>query len=552
MKKLLTFVFMAVFAMGTMTANWHPSDMDATKLDKEGATGQVQMKTLRTDDGKIILSWLRGERTDGVFSYELHLQVFDVNGNAMFGDEGIIVCKKPTRTWTTDYALALASNGDILLAYTDVRNDPNEENAESYLYRYTQQGEPVWGEDGIRFPSNGLHENPLAVEDIAPIICVSGDNIYAAVSHGEYYMEEANEDNWTPSPWFPNQEMPDSVLVSDSKWLVALVNGDGEAVNEEPMTVDSKMLTMNPAPDGKVYLVYDNKTLGLDAQMLTAGLINEWEDPVTIEERPLSGGMYMPTPLTQVDENGVLLLSYRALTDFYGYQVVNYLNQDGGHANDAVSLTGHIDGDAGTAAMGVKENRAFVAWDWAYSSSEYYLNVNVVDDENNYYWDGELTYGFPLDLDFSWGFTPVKVIPVSDGWVVLYGVSTSWNEANFMVVKINDLGEEVWSRQICEDNFKSSGFAVTYDENYAYIFYTQDEEYDDNWEVIPGSGGMFVMCIDIRDHTTAINEVNTDEGIVSTEIYMIDGRRVDQLQEGVNIIRATDANGNVTTKKVLK
>ena len=121
-----------------------------------------------------------------------------------------------------------------------------------------------------------------------------------------------------------------------------------------------------------------------------------------------------------------------------------------------------------------------------------------------------------------------------------------------MVVKINDLGEEVWSRQICEDNFKSSGFAVTYDENYAYIFYTQDEEYDDNWEVIPGSGGMFVMCIDIRDHTTAINEVNTDEGIVSTEIYMIDGRRVDQLQEGVNIIRTTDANGNVTTKKVLK
>ena len=156
MKNFITFLVMAVFAMGTMVANWQPSDTEATKLDKN-ADGQVQMKTLRTDDGKIILSWLRGESTDGVFSYKLHLQIFDVNGNEMFGDEGIIVCEKPTRTWTTDYALTLASNGDILLAYTDVRNDPEEQgNAETYLYRYTQQGEPVWGVDGILFPSRSM------------------------------------------------------------------------------------------------------------------------------------------------------------------------------------------------------------------------------------------------------------------------------------------------------------------------------------------------------------------------------------------------------------
>ena len=150
MKKLFAFLVMSVFAIGTIMANWHPSDTEAIRLDKEGADGQTQMKTLRTDDGKIILSWLRGERIDNVFSYQLHLQIFDANGNAMFGDEGIIVCDKRTRTWTTDYALALASNGDIILAYTDIRNDPNEENAESYLYRYDQQGNPVWDADVIR------------------------------------------------------------------------------------------------------------------------------------------------------------------------------------------------------------------------------------------------------------------------------------------------------------------------------------------------------------------------------------------------------------------
>lgn len=542
---------MAVFAMSTMMANWNPSDIDATKLDKEGANGQVQMKTLRTDDGKIILTWLRGERISNVFSYQLHLQLFDANGNAQFGDEGIIVCDKRTRTWTTDYGLALASNGDILLAYTDIRNDPNEENAETYLYRYSQQGEPVWDADGILFPSGKIHENALSVEDVAPAICVSGNNIFVTANHSEYYMEEANEDNWSPSPWFPNQQMPDSVLVNNSGWLIVVMDNDGMMRAEAPMSLDSKIVTMNPAPNGNIYLLYNNQELGLDAQLLTHELNNQWEDPVTVEDRPLSSGMFMPTPLTALADDDVLFISYRVLTDFYGFQVVNSLNPNGATAPEGVSLTGHFDGDAGTAQMGVKQDRAFVAWEYAYSASEKYMNVNVVDNNNNYFWTDEAMYGLYLDISFDWGFTPVKVIPVSDGWVVLYGISTSWNGATFMVEKLDELGNTVWAKQICEDDFKSSGFSITYDENYAYIFYTQEEQYDDNWDVIPGSGGMYVMCVDIKGDHTAINEVPTGEGIVSTEIYTIDGRRVNQLEKGVNIVRTTDANGNVTTTKVL-
>lgn len=551
MKKLFTFMVMAVFAMSTMMANWQPSDIDATKLDKEGANGQVQMKTLRTDDGKIILTWLRGERVSNVFSYQLHLQLFDANGNAQFGDEGIIVCDKRTRTWTTDYGLALAPNGDILLAYTDIRNDPNEENAETYLYRYSQQGEPVWDADGILFPSGKIHENALSVEDVAPAICVSGNNIFVAANHSEYYMEEANEDNWSPSPWFPNQQMPDSVLVNNSQWLIVVMDNDGMMRAEAPMSLDSKIVTMNPAPNGNIYLLYNNQELGLDAQLLTHELNNQWDDPVTVEDRPLSSGMFMPTPLTALADDDVLFISYRVLTDFYGFQVVNSLNPNGATAPEGVSLTGHFDGDAGTAQMGVKQDRAFVAWEYAYSASEKYMNVNVVDNNNNYFWTDEAMYGLYLDISFDWGFTPVKVIPVSDGWVVLYGISTSWNGATFMVEKLDELGNTVWTKQICEDDFKSSGFSITYDENYAYIFYTQEEEYDDNWDVIPGSGGMYVMCVDIKGDHTAINEVPTGEGIVSTEIYTIDGRRVNQLEKGVNIVRTTDANGNVTTTKVL-
>ena len=551
MKKIFTLMMVALTTT-VMMAQWQPSDTEATRLDAEGTTGQVQMKTLRTDDGKIALTWLRVENTNGVYSYKLHFQLFDADGNAMFGDEGIIVCDKPTRSWTTDYGFAMASNGDFLFAYSDIRNDPNEEFVETYLYRYDQQGQPVWGADGILFPAGKIHENAFAVEDVAPAICVSGDNIIAAVNHTEYFMEEANEDNWSPSPWFPNQQMPDSVQVNESAWLVVALNADGTVANETPMSLESRILTMQPAPEGKVYMVYENQILGLEAQLIGADVQIVWEAPVTLEERALSGGMFMPTPLTVINENDNLMLSYRVLADFYGYQVVNFLTPEGVTAAEAISLNGSIDGDAGSAAMGAKENRAFVAWEWAYSGSANYMNVNVIDDNDNYFWTGENTYGVSLDFNDSWGFTPVKVIPVDGGWVVLYGNVTSWNGANFMVVKVDEFGETIWTKQICEDNFKSSGFSVTYDEHYAYIFYTQDPQYDNNYNEIPGSGGMYVMCVLIgEEKPSAINEVQTSTRINTVEIFTVDGRQVNQLQPGVNIIRTTDENGVVSTKKVM-
>lgn len=520
---------MAALAIGTMVANWVPSDTESTRLDAPGTDGQVQMKTLRTDDGKIILSWLRPERNEH-FSYELHLQVFDANGNAQFGPAGITVCDKPTRTWTTDYALALASNGDILLAYSDIRNDVEyEEELETYLYRYTQEGEPVWDPDGVLFPSWDATSGVLSAEDGNPKLCVSDEYIYAAIYRTEYGNRMT------------------------TCWEVLRFNDDGTVEPGISKTLSSKILVMCPAGDGAAYFVYDNSDRGLTAEMLDGGLANMWGDPIVIENRPITSGMFVPTPLADLTEDGVLMLSYRVLTDFYGYQVVNYLTPDGQFAPEAVSCNNSIDGDAGTAAMGVKEDRAMVAWEWAYSSSATYMNVNVINETDNFFWTGELMYGQLIDMNTMWGFTPVKVIPTSEGWVLLYGNLTSWNGANFMVVSFDDYGHILWTKQICEENFKSSGFSVVYDDKNAYIFYTQEEQYDDNWNPIPGSAGMYVMCVDITGNpSTAVSEVNTDAQIVKTELYTLDGRPATEMGHGIYIVRTTDANGVVTTKKVKK
>jgi hypothetical protein len=61
------------------------------------------------------------------------------------------------------------------------------------------------------------------------------------------------------------------------------------------------------------------------------------------------------------------------------------------------------------------------------------------------------------------------------------------------------------------------------------------------------------MCVQIgKDKPSAINEVQTSSRINTVEIFTIDGRQVNEMQPGVNIVRTTDENGIVTTKKVMK
>ena len=180
MKKYILFLLTNLLAVSTTLAAWHADDMARTRLDLEGSEWQQDMKSLRTDDGKTILTWVRGERIDDHYSGVLHLQIFDKDGNTQFGDEGIIVCDKPTGSYTVGYELALAPDGDIVIIYQDMRNDPvNLENSQMFIYRFNQQGQPVWDANGLSFTTLPHHENTLCVEEDGCALYISGEaNIF--------------------------------------------------------------------------------------------------------------------------------------------------------------------------------------------------------------------------------------------------------------------------------------------------------------------------------------------------------------------------------------
>ena len=73
------------------------------------------------------------------------------------------------------------------------------------------------------------------------------------------------------------------------------------------------------------------------------------------------------------------------------------------------------------------------------------------------------------------------------------------------------------------------------DDNYAYIFFTREEEYDKHGEVIPNSGGIFVMCVDITKGTpTGISATLNEKGEMRNENWFnLNGQRVGNSYKGV-------------------
>ena len=545
MKKLILLFLTSLFAVSSSFAAWHADDMARTRLDLEGSEWQHDMKSLRTDDGKTILTWVRGDRVDGHYSGILHLQIFDKDGNTQFGDEGIIVCDKPTGTYSVGYELALAPDGDIVIIYQDMRNDPvNPENSQMFIYRFNQQGQPVWDANGLSFTTLPHHENTLCVEEDGCALCISDGQIYAAVRQLEYLQNDGVE--------------------CEINWQVVSLNDYGAVASSTPVILPAKILALHPAPGGDAYVIYDGdfENRGFEAQRIDSDLTPQWQSPAIVEDYNQNEGGLIHMPEMETAADGGIIFCYRQLqqTETRGVLVMNHLTPDGDVLDRPVALNTSIDGDSNTGLMAVKGSDAVAAW-VIRTQDIFSLLVNKMDINGEPQWgdndgNGVVVEEMPIideeNNKWNYGYSPVKVIPVDDGWVLLYGICTDYNTANFMVTKFDDDGQIVWSRQICENDFRSSGFSVCYDEQYAYIFLTQDPELDENYQVIPGTGGMFVMCVDITGKgQTAIDEVSTQAGDAGTTIYTIDGKRVNQLQPGINIVRTTDENGVVSVKKII-
>lgn len=552
MNRISTLITALVLSASTAQAQWVPDDKAYTVIGKDSIYGQSGLKTLRTDDGKIVLTWLNHPTDvsykDPNYGYHLYMQTFDKDGHPLLGKEGKVMVGRSTRSWYTDYSLEITPDGNILISYSDTRNDPDKQNVGNYLYCYTTEGEPVWSEDGIVaaavFPTLYGH----TFSSLCPLVCVSGKNIYGTIVANDDYKVKADSTNWQPSPWFPDEEMPDSIDVHDANFQVMRYNADGTYAWANTKTINTGSAWAYSGPDGGLYIVYVNGGYGLSAILIDQDGNDVWKEPVSVVKETIGTSSYTTPPTVVPDDNGGLMLTYRVLKNYGGYIACNHITRDGKVYEESLLANGTTDGDSNLPAIAVNGERAFVAFNYKDETSTSNLWINQLDIDGDYTWEGDSLLGYSLDNNESWGLKPVKIIPQSDGWVLLYGNLQSWNGANFYISKIDFEGKELWRKQIAESDFKSSGFSVVNDDKYVYIFYTCDMEIGDDWEQIPGEGGMRVMCVDISNVETGINSLNSNPTKTSRAIYNAQGVLVDNMNDaGLYIVRE-----NGTTRKIMK
>lgn len=552
MNRISTLITVLVLSASAAQAQWVPDDKAYTVVGKDSIYGQSGLKTLRTDDGKIVLTWLNHPTDvsykDPNYGYHLYMQTFDKDGHSLLGKEGKVIVGRSTRSWYTDYSLEMAPDGNILISYSDTRYDPDKQNVGNYLYCYTTEGEPVWSEDGIVaaavFPTLYGH----TFSSLCPLVCVSGNNIYGTIVANDDYKVKADSTNWQPSPWFPDEEMPDSIDVHDANFQVMRYNADGTYAWANTKTINTGSAWAYSGPDGGLYIVYVNGGYGLSAILIDQDGNDVWKEPVSVVKETIGTSSYTTPPTVVPDDNGGLMLIYRVLKNYGGYIACNHITRDGKVYEESLLANGTTDGDSNLPAIAVNGERAFVAFNYKDETSTSNLWINQLDIDGDYTWEGDSLLGYSLDNNESWGLKPVKIIPQSDGWVLLYGNLLSWNGANFYISKIDFEGKELWRKQIAESDFKSSGFSVVNDDKYVYIFYTCDMEIGDDWEQIPGEGGMRVMCVDISNVETGINSLNSNPTKTSRAIYNAQGVLVDNMNDaGLYIVRE-----NGTTRKIMK
>ncbi len=548
MRKLFTLCAALLLAATSVKAQWNPSYTDYNVIGTEGVYGQSSPKSLRTPEGNLVLTWINHPKDisykDTNYGYYLYMQIFDPQGKALLDQNGKIVVGKRTLTWYSDYGLTLSDNGNILIGYADARNDESKTTTQNFFYCYKPDGTSVWNEEGVTFETIAEHPD---YRDMEPSVVTSGNNIYAMIAHSETYNVKADSTNWQPSEWYPDEEMPDSVMMSTYNYQMMRFNADGSKAWDEPLIFNRDFIWMYPATDGNVYVVYTNNGYGVDVRCLDKDGKDVWSEPVNVISEQVGTSSYTDKPAIESDGKGGLIFAYRALISFSGYLALQHLYADGTVWGESLNANGSQDGNATNPEIGVKGERTLAAWSYDNVEGSKDLMVNQFDNDCDYTLDGDSLLGYALDNNEMWGLTAVKVIPRTDGWVVLYGNGQSWNGANFFACKINDEGKVVWKRQIAENDFKASNFSVTYDDQNAYIVYTCEQEYDDNWEAIPGDGGLRMICIDITDNTDNISNISSKEN-QNTVIYNAQGMQVTNTNApGMYIIKQ-----NGTTKKVVK
>lgn len=146
MKKTLLFFAAAIVGCASALAQWGSTPAESllvydVPVDKHSM--------LIAPNGNTWVHYLTPLK-DAKGTVGTYVQLIDSLGNKLFGDDALLVSDHRTRSWHTPNAnLFVDRDGNAIVTVHDIRNAPETQYLSYTLYKISQDGEFLWGKDGL-------------------------------------------------------------------------------------------------------------------------------------------------------------------------------------------------------------------------------------------------------------------------------------------------------------------------------------------------------------------------------------------------------------------
>jgi hypothetical protein len=265
MKRLFT--LLAIFAFLNLNAQWNTDTaVNTLVVDSEGG----DMKAIGTSDGKTyVVFW---KVVSAPTNYELRLQVLDVDGSQMLGNDGVLVSGTlPMSTFTVIWNIGIDENDNLYIGATGTGGGEP-----AYVFKLDSSGNHLWGSSGVNVGSG------YAVT-ILPL------------STGEAIVS-----------WFPSGE---GVMQKFDASGVAVWGSTQPVINAGNDTLPANMFELS---NGDYILVFHSLTFGINstlyAQRYNSNGVSQWTNPTQLS----NNGTVFNTNYSGLQDGDVVYMGYKA------------------------------------------------------------------------------------------------------------------------------------------------------------------------------------------------------------------------------------------------
>ena len=124
------------------TSKWNPDPAQNIAITNLGGD-QALPRIVTQDNGDFFIAWFSNPKSE---NYDVRMQKFDAQGNALWEENGRIVSDNKSDTWISDYAFTKDHEGNPILIFQDNRTGRKN----IFAYKFSPDGQPLWGEDGLQ------------------------------------------------------------------------------------------------------------------------------------------------------------------------------------------------------------------------------------------------------------------------------------------------------------------------------------------------------------------------------------------------------------------